>query len=353
MDDVNKKKLKVLVGMSGGVDSSTTAAILKSQGYEVSGVFLRFWKEEESKENKSLEDAKKVAEILNIPFYIVDAREDFKKTIVDNFLNEYESGRTPNPCIICNREMKFKILLEKADEIGADYVATGHYAIVKKEDDFYKLFAAKDKNKDQSYFLYRLTQKELSRLIFPLGEYEKKEVREMAKNFNLSVFAKEESQDICFLKSSVAEFLGKNLKSEEGDMINEKGEKIGTHKGLPFYTIGQRKGIDIGGDGPYFVVSKDLKNNVLVVTNKNKEKQFEKEIEINSVTWTGDIPDFPAHLLARTRYRNPLIYATINAKKDDGGLRIVFGEPQKAVSPGQSVVFYSKEEEVVGGGIIR
>ncbi len=350
----------VLIGISGGVDSSVSCALLKNKGYVVSAVFLRFW-DEEGKTDKSLEDAKNVCGILNVPLMVVDAREDFKNVVVKYFLREYSSGKTPNPCIFCNEKMKFKLLLEVAKKMKINLVATGHYARVMKHETCnmkqveYELLEAKDKNKDQSYFLYRLKQEQLAKIIFPLGGYEKVEVRKLAEKFKLPVFDKTESQDVCFMANNDLEkFLKKAIELKKGKIVDAEGKVLGEHRGLPLYTIGQRKGIEIGGAGPYFVVSKDMKKNVLTVTNKPSHPMLvQKIIELKDVVWvSGFAPKFPLSTLARTRYHNPLVCAMLTAGKDEKTCQVEFSIPQKAISPGQSVVFYGKDCEVLGGGVI-
>ncbi|MFZ2975594.1 MAG: tRNA 2-thiouridine(34) synthase MnmA [Candidatus Moraniibacteriota bacterium] len=359
-----KKSKKVLLGMSGGVDSCVSAVLLKKQGFDVRGVYLWMWKVDGKKSNtKAIEDAQKIAKILDIPLEIIDVQKKFKKEVVGYFLKEYSAGRTPNPCIFCNENLKFKTLFEVADKLGIDYVATGHYALARKvksqkskvklEEKFqYKLLEAKDKNKDQSYFLYRLKQKQLARIIFPLGEYQKEEVKTLAKKFKLPVFDKAESQDICFLANiSVEEFLAENIKLKKGKIVNTDGKVIGEHLGLPLYTLGQRKGINIGGTGPYYVAKRDAKRNCLTVTNKKEDLfLFSKFANINEVNWISTAPKLPVKVLARIRYRSSLIPATIVMRRKK--YEIQFDIAQRAVTAGQSVVFYNKKEEVVGGGVV-
>lgn len=351
---------KVIVAMSGGVDSSAVAAMLKKEGYKVIGVFMNFWKDsvsDKKSENKccsseSIRSARNVAQILGIPFYVLNVQDEFKKKVVDYFLDELKKGSTPNPCIECNKEIKFKILLEKMLLLKADYVATGHYARIKKSVDHRLrimncgLFQAKDRDKDQSYFLYTLNQKQLAKILFPLGEYFKPEVRKIAKRFNLLVHDKEESQDICFIpEDGYEKFLVKKLKLKKGDIVDSEGNMLGNHDGLPLYTIGQRKGIKIGGKGPYYVVQKDHKRNSLVV---GEEKNlFAKKMKLKKIHWIAQEPEFPFESLVRTRYRSMPVYATIKKNGAD------FEKPQRAVTPGQSAVFYSKKGEVLGGGIIE
>jgi tRNA-uridine 2-sulfurtransferase len=356
---------KVIVGISGGVDSSVSAYLLKKQGFEVVGIYFRFFNALDS----SLDDAKKIAKIFDIPFRIVDMRKKFEKEVKQYFLREYKNGRTPNPCVICNEKVKFKILFDEMIRMKADYMATGHYAKIKNQNakcemayqkkKLYRLFQADDKTKDQSYFLYRLPQKYLEKIIFPLGELKKSEVKAMAKELKLPVAEKKESQDVCFLKgTSTSDYLQKNLKLKKGRIVDRSGKIIGEHQGLALYTIGQRKGINIGGTGPYWVVSKDAKKNILSVSNKKTDLlENSKEILVNKVRWTLDRPKLPTRLLAQTRYLSPKVYATIDEDKKnktkEQRLVLKFDDSQKAAAPGQSAVFYLKNGEVIGGGIIK
>lgn len=353
---MKKNNKKVIVAMSGGVDSSVVATMLKKEGYDVTGVFMNFWKDISARndsENRccyldAIQSARNVAQILNIPFYVLNVQDEFKKKVVNYFLSEIKKGNTPNPCIECNKEIKFKILLEKMISLKADYVATGHYAQISKKSG-YRLFKAKDSNKDQSYFLYKLNQERLSKILFPLGKYTKSEVKKIAKKFKLPVYDKKESQDICFIPAGEYEnFLRKMLKFRKGRIVDSEGNVLGNHEGLPFYTIGQRKGIKIGGNGPYYVIKKDFKKDELVVSNKKEDLIiFGSKIKLKDINWIGRVPNFPAKISLRTRYRNPLVCAII----DKNG-RVVFNKLQKAITPGQSAVFYSKSGEVLGGGTI-
>lgn len=333
------------MAMSGGVDSSVSAALLKQTGYEVRGVFLRL--QDGTNFSKSLSDAGKIAKILEIPLKVVDARAVFKKEVIGYFLNEYRANNTPNPCVFCNEHIKFKILFEEARKMRAEYIATGHYARLRQG----KLYEAKDRNKDQSYFLYRLKQRQLSKIIFPLGEYEKTEVKKLAKKFGLPVYEKKESQDVCFLSGICPEeFLAKKLKLFPGEIADGQGKIIGRHQGLPLYTIGQRRRINIGGTGPYYVVGKNAKKNQLIVASNEKDPAlFSKTTILKNVRWVSG-PAKKKKVLMRTRYRDPLVYATID--KNKAGYEIIFSEPQKAVATGQSAVFYGEDGEVLGGGII-
>jgi len=332
-----KSKKKIIVAMSGGVDSAVVALLLKNKGYDVQGIFLDFFDS-----RKNIKDVKIVAKKIGIPLEIVNTSEYFKKKTIGYFLDELKKGNTPNPCVVCNKEIKFKIMFQKMIELKATYVATGHYARIINN----KLFEAKDKNKDQSYFLYKLNQKELSKMLLPLGDYTKNEVRKMAKKFKLLVYDKKESQDICFIPEKGYEtFLKKSLRLKKGKIIDIFGNILGEHEGLPLYTIGQRKGIKVGGKGPYYVIQKDFKKNKLIVG--SEKELFSKKIKLKNINWISIKPKFPFETLIRTRYRNLLVGAIINK---DGN--VIFDKPQKSVTSGQSAVFYSKNGEVIGGGTI-
>jgi len=346
---MTSKRKKVICAMSGGVDSSVAAALLKKKGYEVVGVFMKFWREAgKGRENRccSMEaqaGARRVAAKLKIPFYSINVAKEFKKRVVDYFIEEYKKGRTPNPCIECNRWIKFRFLIEKALQLKAGYIATGHYARVKNG----KLLTAKDIKKDQSYFLWTLNQKQLKKILFPIGDYTKKEVRQMAKKWNLPNSERAESQEICFITTSIEDFLKKYLKSKPGNIITTDGKKISEHKGLIFYTIGQRKGIRVGGIGPFYVVEKDFKNNALIVAQSDfNEALFKKEFTVSKANWINKPKKFPLKCKAKIRYMAPASPATIKGNK------VIFTKNQRAITPGQSVVFYL-QDEILGGGIIK
>ncbi len=349
---------KVLVGISGGVDSAVALALLKTAGYATEAVFLRLTADNK-KTAKALSDAKKICKILGVTLHIKDARTLFRQKIIGYFVNEYAKGNTPNPCIFCNENVKFKLLLEIAKELKINLVATGHYARIKKIKNGkklnYKLFPGIDSKKDQSYFLYRLKQRQLSRIFFPLGDYEKETVRNLAEDFNLPVFKKSDSQDVCFMHNGgLEDFLKKKTNLKRGVIIDTKGKILGEHHGLALYTIGQRKGVEIGGSGPYFVVGKKMKKNLLVVTNDLQDLAlFRSLVKLKQVSWIGDCPKLPLEISVRTRYRNFLEYATIKTEKNKKKYWLEFKNPQRAISPGQSAVFYTKNREVLGGGIIK
>ena len=344
---------KVIVAMSGGVDSSVAAVLLKEQDYQVEGVYMRLGI---AGDNESEKSARAVAKKLKIKFRAVDLSKEFKKKIIDYFIFEYEKGRTPNPCVMCNREIKFGLLMDEVLKIGADFIATGHYVkelrIKNQESRIIKLLKADDKNKDQSYFLYTLTQKKLKHCLFPLGKYTKIEVRELAKKYQLPAIERDESQEICFIQSKYyGDFLRKYLKLVPGKIVDVKNNVLGEHKGLPLYTMGQRRDIGIGGTGPYYVIGINKRKNQLVVSNnKNDKNLFSKELIVKKVNWiSGNVPKFPLKIKAKTRYRMKECPVVVNKIK--GKYIVKFSKSQRAVMPGQSVVFY-KGSEILGGGII-
>lgn len=345
---MEKDRKKVICAMSGGVDSSVAAALLKREGFEVEGLYARL-----DRENKKVEArAKGVAKILGIPFFILDLRKEFKKKIKDRFVDDFKKGLTPNPCVVCNKEIKFGLILEKALKLGADFVATGHYA--KKNNNsklkVQKLLTGKDKSKDQSYFLWKLNQKQLKRVLFPIGEYLRSDVEKMAKELKLPFSGVKKSQEICFVPDSLEKFLKEYLKKNPGDIVDEKGKKMGKHSGLWFYTLGQRKGIGLSG-GPYYVIDKDFKRKFLIIS-RNEEDLLKKELEFNDVNWiSGKEPDFPFEVKAKIRYRSQSASATIYKLKTKS-YKLIFKFPQRAITPGQSAVFY-KGEELLGGGTIK
>ena len=353
MKKINKK---AIMAISGGVDSSVAAALLKKTGVELTGVFMKL--ADLPKFRESEKRAKKIAKILKIPFLVLDLRKEFKKRIIDYFLDGYRKGVTPNPCVVCNKEIKFGLLLKKALALDADFIATGHYARKQKIENRkqkieYKLLKAKDKNKDQSYFLWMLNQEKLRRILFPIGDYTRKDVENLARKFKLPVLRAAKSVEICFIKTTINDFLSKYLKSKPGPVVEQVhygvNKIIGRHLGLWFYTIGQRKGIGLPG-GPYFVLDKNLKKNLLIVT-KNEKDLYKKELATKNVNWiSGKEPRLPLKIKAKIRYHHRLASATIS-KIPNAKYKILFERPQRAITPGQSAVFF-KGQEVLGGGII-
>lgn len=358
-----KKKIKILMAMSGGVDSSVAAQLLKNQGYDVTGIFLHFWKDEklgDKAENKccsleSLLDAKAVANKIGIPLHTFNFEKEFKAAVVDNFLSEYNIGRTPNPCVLCNRKIKIGLLLQYAKELGFDYVATGHYLKIKDYEGERRLYKAKDLKKDQTYFLYTFNQQQLKHLMFPLGGYDKPRVRKLAEEYGLVTAAKPESQDICFLSGPHNDFLKRYLKLMPGPIkLLDSGKEIAIHQGLPLYTLGQRRGIEIGGDGPYYVAKMDYATNTLYVVRQwNEDILFAEGLTCEDSNWlSGKKPEFPLSCQAVIRYGHLPVPCVVNRGKKKGELVVKFKKPQRAVTPGQSVVFYDKNR-VLGGGVIK
>jgi len=356
------RKGKIIVAMSGGVDSSVAAALLKNRGYDVVGVFMKFWKESgKGRENlccsaKARIDAKRVAVKLNIPFYVLDVQKEFKKRVVDYFIDEYKKGRTPNPCVECNKWIKFRFLFEEILELKADYIATGHYVKINQKSKIknqnYKLLTARNKRKDQSYFLWTLKQKQLGKIIFPIGDFTKEQVRGLAKKWRLPVYEKKDSQEICFINTCVENFLKKYIKPKRGLITTTEGKKIGEHEGLIFYTIGQRKGIKIGGIGPFYVVDKDFKKNSLIVAQGDLNKAlYKKEMIVKNVNWVNKPKKFPFCCQVKIRYGHKAINCKIY-KISATKYKIQFLVPQRAITPGQSAVFYLRNQ-VLGGGIIE
>ncbi len=349
------KKIRVVVGLSGGVDSSVAAALLLKKGYEVIGVFMKNWSEDVGdfccSWSEDLEDARRVAQTLGIRFYVWNFEKEYKKQVISYFFNEYRAGRTPNPDVMCNREIKFKLFLEKALRFGADFVATGHYARVKKVGDSFRLLKGKDSNKDQTYFLYTLTQKELRHALFPIGEYKKPDVRILAKKFNLPTFAKKDSQGICFIgEVDIKELLQQQIKPKAGQIVDTVGNILGKHDGFPFYTLGQRGGLDVGGKGPYYVVAKNKKKNQIIVSdNPNDPLLWRKECLITELSWTRRL-EVPEKLEVTIRYRHATETASIRVIAKNKA-RLMFTNPQRAITPGQAAVFYIKDE-LIGGGVI-
>lgn len=348
------EKKKVVVGMSGGVDSSAAAYLLKEQGCDVIGVTMRMWTEGEDDCFPAAQDARRVAKTLDIPFYVFDFRQEFKKNVVDYFTEEYTRGRTPNPCIVCNRAIKWEALLKRGRELGADAVATGHYArIVKRENGRYAVSAAKTTAKDQTYALYRLTQEQLAHTWMPAGDYEKEEIRMIARKARLPVADKPDSQEICFIPDQdYAGFIrrmGRKSASEGGNFVTADGNVLGRHKGIIHYTVGQRKGLHLAMGKPVFVTEIRPETNEVVIG--DAEDVFERECIIEDVQYMGveRITD-GMRMLTKVRYAHKGAMASLHPLSD-GRIQVVFDEPQRAITPGQSAVFYDGGC-VAGGGVI-
>ena len=385
---------RVFVGMSGGVDSSVAAALLVEQGHDVTGVYMKNWSEDLPGMHcpwaEDVADAKRVAVGLGIDFQVFDFQKEYKQNVVDYMIREYQAGRTPNPDVMCNQEVKFKLFLEAALAAGAEYIATGHYArtyspagpvarsapenfsgelktfsgaapprATRRADSCLsegRLFRAHDDNKDQTYFLYRVTSEALAKTMFPLGDFTKAEVRQMAKERGLWTASKKESMGICFVgQVGIREFLSEYVETSPGDIIDQQtGAVVGRHDGAIFYTLGQRHGLNVGGGLPYYVVGKDMvKNEVYVSRSIDDGNLWRKELTLADVHWINQPPKDDIYQI-RVRHRSPLIDAEVTRVNDDAGEKVTvqLSEPQRAVAPGQSAVIYDGEE-CLGGGIIQ
>ncbi len=355
------KKARVFVGVSGGVDSSVALALLKNEGYDVTGVFLKVWSPDflpcDWREERR--SAMRVCAILDVPFITLDCEKEYKEEVVDYMLREYKNGRVPNPDVFCNKYVKFGVFLKKALGMGADFVATGHYAQVVNNKGVFELSESVDKEKDQSYFLYTLGQKELSHTLFPVGHLNKPEVRKLAEKFGLPTATKKDSQGLCFIgKIDMKDFLSHYIKTEKGNVLNTKGEVIGVHDGAIFYAIGQRHGFNItkkSREEPrFFIISKDMQKNTITVANKEDENDkvySTEEIIMRDIHLISDKNlSFPKQTSVRIRYRQEKQKCTIF--KDGQFYRVKFEKPQNAISTGQSAVFYD-EGVCLGGGIIE
>lgn len=350
------------MAMSGGVDSSTAAFLLKEKGYDVFGITMKLFdwklKSEEDEECCTLRasiDARDICYQLGIPHYTIDMREVFKEKVVTNFVNEYHSGRTPNPCVVCNAEIKWKVLLDRARKLGASYLATGHYARIEydKKSNRHLLKKGVDKTKDQSYALWGISQKNLSQTLLPLGGLTKKEVRKIAKENKLKIFDKEESQEICFVPNNdYAAFIRnweKNREIPKGNIVNLNGKKLGEHQGIPFYTIGQRKGLGISNEKPLYVLGVNAQNNQIFVG--EEEKLYKSLFLAKNTNWIAlDKLNEPIKCQIKIRYLHEPVDGEIGPSAENL-IKVKFDQPQKAITPGQSAVFY-KDDLVLGGGVI-
>ncbi|WP_018981922.1 tRNA 2-thiouridine(34) synthase MnmA [Salinimonas chungwhensis] len=355
---------KVIVGMSGGVDSSVSAYLLQQQGYKVEGLFMKNWEEDDNDEYcaaaEDLADAQAVADKLGIHLHTINFAAEYWDNVFEYFLAEYKAGRTPNPDIMCNKEIKFKAFLEfAAEDLHADYIATGHYVQRRLSDGKWQMLRGLDNNKDQSYFLYTLSQRHIAKTLFPVGNLEKPDVRRIAEEQGLVTADKKDSTGICFIgERKFKDFLAQYLPAQPGNIETPEGEVIGTHEGLMYHTLGQRKGLHIGGlaeygDEPWYVVDKDVERNVLIVgQGANHPRLFSDGLTANQIHWVNRTPlSGPIRASVKTRYRQEDIPCTITPCGDDT-LTVIFDSPQKAVTPGQSAVFY-QDEVCLGGAIIE
>jgi len=378
----SKKNKKVLIALSGGIDSAVSAYLLLKQGYDVEAAFMKNWsstkglKYDECPWLVDRQDALRVAAFLKIPLHTIDFEKQYEKNVLNYFFNEYKAGRTPNPDVMCNKEIKFKLLYDWAMKRGFDYLATGHYArIVKSRKskvesrrlkgdahqkatlDFslydFRLARSADEFKDQTYFIYNIKTEQLPHVLFPIGDKKKSEVKALAKKIGLPNAGKKESMGLCFVgRIRLKDFLDQKLHELPGDIINQSGKVIGKHQGLHYYTIGQRQGIKIGGSGPYYVVKKDLFKNVLLVTNDENDPQLEtKSILVHSVNWIKKPLKFPLELIGRFRHQGELVILKIKQASGDQ-FEIRFKKPQKSIASGQSLVLYDMAKVCVGGGVI-
>ncbi len=349
--------MKVVVGISGGVDSAVAALLLKRAGHEVTGVFMKNWEEDDTASRcnaaEDLKVARTVCELIGIPLRTVNFSAEYWDRVFSYFLAEYRAGRTPNPDVLCNKEIKFRAFLDYALALGAERIATGHYARVEQVNDRYRLLAAADRDKDQRYFLYLLGQRELARTLFPIGALTKPEVRAIARAAGLPNFDRRDSTGICFIgERDFRAFLARFIPAQRGEIRTLEGERKGEHDGAMYYTIGQRHGLGIGGPGEaWYVVDKDVARNIVYVVQGNEHPAlYSPALLAAHAHWVGAVPRLPTRLTAKVRYRQPAQPCIVIAQ--GAGLRVEFSRPQRAVTPGQSVVFYDGDA-CLGGAIIE
>jgi tRNA-uridine 2-sulfurtransferase len=351
---------KVVVAMSGGVDSSVAAVLLKEQGYDVTGMMLRLWSEPGKEDSNrcctpdSMGMARRVAAKLDIPFYVIDAKEIFRQTVVAYFLEGYAKGETPNPCLVCNRHIRWEFLFNHALALGADFMATGHYVRRRATDaGRYELLKGVDPAKDQSYVLHVLTQEKLAHALFPVGDYPKPEIRALAEKHGLSVAKRPDSQDLCFLAGDdYRNFLGRNASEmlQPGKIVTQDGKVLGEHNGLPNYTIGQRKGLNVASPIPLYVLGKDAAQNTVIVG--PAEELGARELLAVNINWTGgEVPSAPFQAMVKSRYTAQAAPAEVTPLENGMRVRVRFAAPQRDLTPGQAAVFYNGDS-VTGGGVI-
>lgn len=355
-------KKTVVVGMSGGVDSSVAALLLKNQGYNVIGLFMDNWEEKDDcgvcTATEDYEDVRRVCTAIDIPYFSVNFAKEYMDKVFATFLSEYEKGRTPNPDVLCNREIKFGPFLDYAKMLGAEYIATGHYCKIESDSKNFYLLKARDKSKDQSYFLNQLSQNQLSQVLFPLADIEKIEVRKIALENNLVNAKKKDSTGVCFIgERNFKKFLQNYIPAKKGKIVDTNGKVVGEHEGVLYYTLGQRRGLNIGGksDGNgerWFVCDKDVKNNTLIASQGEDDMLYSSSLIATNFNWIPKIPNEKNfNCFAKFRYRQPDQKVSVNIQRG-GKVEILFKEKQRAVTPGQYVVLYDEQERCLGGGVI-